>query len=95
MEPIARTKVTFDDKLVTDHLWTIFQVTFEKRKRKKKGKFRKNSKSNVKLTEEDLEYLVSKTKFSKEEITEWHRYKIELLPSSYIVDFQRFSRRQS
>ena len=40
--------------------------------KKKKRKFRKNSKQEIKLAQEDLEFLVEKTKFSAEEISEWH-----------------------
>ena len=40
--------------------------------KKKKRKFRKNSKQEIKLAQEDLEFLVEKTKFNAEEITEWH-----------------------
>lgn len=40
--------------------------------KKKKRKFRKNSKNEVKLSQEDLDFLVEKTKFNAEEISEWH-----------------------
>ena len=40
--------------------------------KKKKRKFRKNSKSEVKLSQEDMDFLVQKTKFNAEEISEWH-----------------------
>ena len=43
------------------------------RKKRKKGKFRRSSKCQ-KLSEEDLEFLVAKTKYSSDEITEWYRY---------------------
>ena len=40
--------------------------------KKKKRKFRKNSKNEVKLSQEDMDFLVQKTKFNAEEISEWH-----------------------
>ena len=46
-------------------------MSYNKTKKKKK-KFRKNSKYELKLSQEDLEYLVEKTKFNAEEIAEWH-----------------------
>ena len=42
------------------------------KKKRKKGKFRRSSKI-VKLSEEDLEFLVAKTKYSSDEINEWYR----------------------
>ena len=49
-------------------------VTGEKKKRKKKGKFKKNSKHDHQLNKDDLEFLTLKTKYSSEEIIEWHRF---------------------
>ena len=46
-------------------------MSYNKTKKKKK-KFRKNSKYEIKLAQEDLDYLVEKTKFNAEEIVEWH-----------------------
>ena len=40
--------------------------------KKKKRKFRKNSNHEIKLAQEDLEFLVEKTKFNAAEISEWH-----------------------
>ena len=43
-----------------------------KKKRKKKGKFKKNS-TGIVLSQEDVDYLVTNTKYSSEEIAEWFR----------------------
>ena len=42
------------------------------KKRKKKGKFKKNSKHGL-LSKEDLDFIVDKTKYTSEEVEEWHR----------------------
>ena len=48
-------------------------LTSEKKKRKKKGKYRKNSQYEAQLKKDDLEFLTLKTKYTSDEIIEWHR----------------------
>ena len=48
-------------------------LPFEKKKRKKKGKYKKNSQHELQLKKDDLEFLTLKTKYSSDEIIEWHR----------------------
>ena len=48
-------------------------LPFEKKKRKKKGKYKKNSQHELQLKKDDLEFLTFKTKYSSDEIIEWHR----------------------
>ena len=48
-------------------------LPFEKKKRKKKGKYKKNSQHEHQLKKDDLEFLTLKTKYSSDEIIEWHR----------------------
>ena len=47
------------------------------KKRKKKGKFKKNSKHGL-LSKEDLDFIVDKTKYTSEEVEEWHRWLVQL-----------------
>ena len=42
-----------------------------KKRRKKKGKFRKNSAGCLRLSSEDLNFLIDETKYSEDEIQEW------------------------
>ena len=44
------------------------------KRRKKKGKFQKNSDTVLVLSEEDLQFLIQKTSFDAVEISEWFRY---------------------
>ena len=46
------------------------------KKRKKKGKFKKNSKHGL-LSKEDLDFIVDKTKYTSEEVEEWHRWLVQ------------------
>ena len=48
-------------------------LPLEKKKRKKKGKYKKNSQYEHQLKKDDLEFLTLKTKYSSDEIIEWHR----------------------
>ena len=64
------------------------------KKRKKKGKFKKNSKHGL-LSKEDLDFIVDKTKYTSEEVEEWHRsvdpfnHLIILTSSSILADSLR------
>ena len=64
------------------------------KKRKKKGKFKKNSKHGL-LSKEDLDFIVDKTKYTSEEVEEWHRsvdpfnHLIILTSSSILADSSR------
>ena len=51
------------------------------KKRKKKGKFKKNSKHGL-LSKEDLDFIVDKTKYTSEEVEEWHR---SLNPFNHLI----------
>ena len=41
--------------------------------KKKKGKFRKNKRSEQGLCDEELNFLLEQTGFTSQEITEWHK----------------------
>ena len=53
------------------------------KKRKKKGKFKKNSKHGL-LSKEDLDFIVDKTKYTSEEVEEWHRWLVQACYSYYL-----------
>ena len=53
------------------------------KKRKKKGKFKKNSKHGL-LSKEDLDFIVDKTKYTSEEVEEWHR-SVELIHTTILL----------
>ena len=64
------------DILILKAKWILLiemSLTGEKKKRKKKGKYRKNSQYEHQLKKEDLEFLTLKTKYTSDEIIEWHR----------------------
>ena len=45
----------------------------KKRKRKSKGKYRKNSRAELALPDEEIQYLVEKTAYDASEISEWFK----------------------
>ena len=63
------------------------------KKRGKGGKFKKNCKKTILLSDEDLKYLIENTTYDAPEIAEWFRYMITLYEERFLRISLKFFKR--